>query len=74
MWCVKISIPADKFVDAMHDMSRWFGEERLDAPHFSYRRNGGGEISFRINFEAADTAEKFAEHFDGRVLSSDSPG
>lgn len=68
MWFVKISIPGDKFCDAMTDVSGWLADERLDMPNFSYSRDPAGDIRFRISFPAKSDADRFAERFAGHVL------
>lgn len=74
MWCVKLSIPGDKFFDAMHDVSEWLSDEQIDSSHFSYARDMAGEIKFRINFLAELDAVRFATRFDGSVLVADCLG
>ena len=71
MWFVKISIPGDKFFDAMYDMSGWLADARIDTANFSYSRDPAGEIRLRVSFLAAADAARFAERFDGRVLPTD---
>jgi hypothetical protein len=71
MWCVKMSIPRDKFYDAMSDMGGWLSDAHIDTPNFSYSRDPAGEIRFRICFSAVDDADRFAERFHGSVLPQD---
>jgi hypothetical protein len=71
MWCVKMSIPRDKFYDAMSDMGSWLSDAHIDTPHFSYSRDPAGEIRFRISFTVAGDADRFAERFHGSVLPQD---
>jgi hypothetical protein len=71
MWFVKISIPGDKFFDAMYDMSGWLADERIDTANFTYSRDLAGETRLRVSFLAAADAARFAERFDGRVLPTD---
>ena len=68
MWLVKISIPGDKFFDAMADVSGWLADEHLDMPNFSYSRDPAGDIRFRMSFPAKAEADRFAERFAGQVL------
>ena len=71
MWFVKISIPGDKFFDAMYDMSGWLADARIDTANFTYSRDAAGEIKLRVSFLAAADASRFAERFDGHVLPPD---
>jgi hypothetical protein len=71
MWFVKLSVPGDKFFDAMYDMSGWLADERIDTANFTYSRDSAGEIRLRVSFLAADAAGRFAERFDGLVLPPD---
>jgi hypothetical protein len=71
MWFVKMSIPGDRFFEAMHAVSGWLSEEHIKSPHFSYSRDMAGEIKFRISFSAANEADRFAARFDGSVLPPD---
>jgi hypothetical protein len=71
MWFVKISIPGDKFFDAMYDMSGWLAEACIDTANFTYSRDAAGEIRLRVGFLAAADAGRFAERFDGHVLPPD---
>ena len=71
MWFVKISIPGDKFFDAMLDMSGWLADERIDTANFTYSRDAAGEIRLRVSFLLAADADRFAARFDGRVLPLD---
>ena len=71
MWFVKISIPGDKFFDAMYGMSGWLADERIDTANFAYSRDPAGEIRLRVSFLVADDARRFANRFDGHVLPPD---
>jgi hypothetical protein len=71
MWFVKLSIPGDKFFDAMYDMSDWLADARIDTANFTYSRDAAGEIRLRVSFLAAAEAGRFAERFDGHLLPPD---
>jgi hypothetical protein len=71
MWFVKLSIPGDKFFDAMYDMSGWLADARIDTANFTYSRDPAGEIRLRVSFLAADEAGRFAERFEGQLLPPD---
>ena len=71
MWFVKLSIPGDKFFDAMYDMSGWLAAERIDTANFTYSRDAAGEIRLRVSFLGAAEAGRFAERFDGLLLPLD---
>lgn len=71
MWFVKLSIPGDKFFDAMYDMSGWLADARIDTANFTYSRDPAGEIRLRVSFLVADDASRFADRFDGHVLPPD---
>jgi hypothetical protein len=71
MWFVKISIPGDRFFDAMYDMSGWLADERIDTANFTYSRDPAGEIRLRVSFFIAADAGRFAERFDGHMLPPD---
>lgn len=71
MWCVKMAIPGEKFFDAMHDVSNWLSDEKIDTSHFSYARDKTGAVKLRINFLAEGDADRFARRFEGRVLPAD---
>jgi hypothetical protein len=71
MWFVKLSVPGDKFFDAMYDMSGWLADARIDTANFAYSRDSAGEIRLRVSFLGADEAGRFAERFDGLVLPPD---
>jgi hypothetical protein len=71
MWFVKISIPGDRFFDAMYEMSGWLAEARIDTANFTYSRDPGGDIRLRVSFLAAVEADRFAARFDGHVLPPD---
>ena len=71
MWFVKVSIPGDKFFDAMYDMSGWLADERIDTANFTYSRDLAGEIRLRVSFLVADDASRFADRFDGHVMPPD---
>ena len=73
MWSVNVSIPGDKFFDAMSDLSGWLAEERITSPNFTYSRDRAGDIKFRISFLAESEADRFAERFAGRVMPSECP-
>lgn len=74
MWLVKMTIPGDRFFDAMQDVSGWLAEKNLETSNFSFARDAAGQVKFRISFAEPDDADRFAERFDGRVLTSDCPG
>ena len=69
MWSVKISIPGEKFFEAMSAVSFWLTEEHVKSSYFRYSRDAAGEIKFCIGFSAEADADRFAAQFDGRVLA-----
>ena len=69
MWFVKLSIPGDKFFDAMYDMSGWLADARIDTANFTYSRDPAGEI--RPENRSIRLTLKDGRTLNGRFLNHD---
>lgn len=66
---VQLTIPSDRFFDAMREIGDWFEGQRIVSPYSTCSRNLGGEHSVCFAFPQACDAASFAARFAGRLAA-----